>query len=127
MKVFRNIKPEFVDARGAITKLLDDGKTKIQSTLLITSKAGSVRSNHYHQKDAHYIYMLSGEMEYLEKKVGKGGKLQRAVIKKGDIVYTPPMAIHTSKFTKDSVFIALSIRSRHRAAYEKDTVRVESL
>lgn len=124
MKIIRKIKPEFKEKRGNITKLLDDGKTTIRSILLITSKAGSVRSNHYHKKDAHWIYMLSGKMEYYEKPV-RGGKIKKAVLDPDDMVYTPPMMIHTTKFPKDSVFMAFSIKSRNQKAYEKDTVRIK--
>ena len=66
MQHIKKIKPEFADERGAITKLLDDGKTSIKSVLLITCKKGSIRANHYHRKDSHYVYMLSGKMEYTE-------------------------------------------------------------
>ena len=125
MKIIEKIKPEFVDERGGITKLLDDGKTNIKSTLLITSKAGSIRSNHYHKKDAHWIYMISGKMEYYEKPVNSKTKPKKIIIDAGDMVYTPPMAIHATKFLKDSVIIALSIKSRNQAAYEEDTVRVK--
>ena len=125
MKLIKNIKPEFLDERGGITKLLDDGKTNIKSTLLITSKAGSVRSNHYHKKDAHWIYMISGKMAYYEKPVKGRARVKQVIVSAGDMVYTPPMAIHGTKFLKDSVFIALSIKSRSQKAYEKDTIRVK--
>ena len=127
MHLTKSIKPEFIDPRGAITKLLDDGKTIIRSVLLITSKKGSIRSNHYHKKDAHYIYMLTGRMEYYEKPVKGKARTKKVIVDQGDMIYTPPMAIHTSKFTKDSVFIALSIKSRNQKAYESDTIRVPSL
>ena len=61
--VFRDIKPEFVDARGGITRVLSDSKAVVKSVLLITSKKGSIRANHYHKRDSHYSYMLSGRME----------------------------------------------------------------
>lgn len=125
MKIIRNITPEFVDERGGITRLLDNGKTNIKSTLLITSKAGTVRSNHYHKKDAHWIYMISGKMEYHEKPVKGRSKVTKVILGEGDMVYTPPMAIHATKFLEDSVLIALSIKSRNQKAYEKDTVRVK--
>ena len=124
MKIIRKIKPEIKEKRGNITKLLDDGKTNIKSILLITSKAGSVRSNHYHKKDAHWIYMFSGRMEYYEKPV-KGCKIKKTILGPGDMVYTPPMMIHTTKFLKDSVFFAFSIRSRNQKNYEQDTVRIK--
>lgn len=127
MKTVKKIKPEFTDVRGNIFKLLDDGKTNIKSVLLITSKARSVRSNHYHKKDAHWLYVISGKMEYYEKPVAGKGKLKKVVIDAGGLVYTPPMAMHATKFLKDSVILALSISSRSQKAYEKDTVRVKLL
>ncbi len=125
MKLIKHIKPEFVDERGAITRLLDDGKTNIKSTLLITSKKGSVRSNHYHKKDTHWIYMLSGKMAYYEKPVKGSSKVKKVIVNAGDIVYTPQMSIHGTKFLEDSVFITLSTKSRNQKAYEKDTIRVK--
>jgi oxalate decarboxylase/phosphoglucose isomerase-like protein (cupin superfamily) len=127
MELIIKVKPEFVDNRGGITKILDDGKTTIKSVLLITSKAGSVRSNHYHKKDAHWIYMITGSMEYYEKPVKGRSKTKKVIVHAGDIMYTPPMAIHAVKFLEDSVFIALSSKSRNQKAYEADTVRVTLL
>lgn len=124
MKLFKNIKPDFTDERGNITKLLDDGKTIIKSTLLISSRTGSIRANHYHKKDSHYCYMLSGKMEYTEKKVGADdSKRETIIVEAGDMVYTPPMAIHAMRFLEDSVFIALATNFRHQEAYEEDTVK----
>ena len=127
MKLTVKRKPEFVDDRGSITKLLDVGKTNIKSVLLITSKAGSIRSNHYHKKDAHWIYIISGSMEYHEKPVGSRSKTKKVIVNAGDIIYTPPMSIHATKFLEDSIFIALSIKSRNQKAYEADTIRVKLL
>ena len=128
MKITKNIKPEYVDLRGGIAKLLDDGKTKIKSVLLITSRKGSVRANHYHKKDAHYVYMLEGKMEYYEKPaegVKNKAKMKRVILKAGDMVFTPQMTFHATKFLEDSVFLAFATKSRQQADYEADTIRVE--
>jgi quercetin dioxygenase-like cupin family protein len=127
MELNAKIKPEFVDDRGGITKILDDGKTNIKSVLLITSKAGSVRSNHYHKEDAHWIYMITGSMEYYEKPVKGRSKTKKVIVNAGDLIYTPPMAVHAVKFLEDSVFIALSPKSRNQKEYEADTIRVKLL
>lgn len=124
MKLIKKTKPEFTDERGKITKLLDNGKTNIRSVLWIISKKGAVRSNHYHKKDAHYIYVVSGRMEYYEKPV-KGGGIKKVILGPGDMVYTPPMMIHATKFIRDTILLTLSIKSRRQEAYEKDTVRVK--
>ena len=92
--------------------------------LLITSKKGMVRSNHYHKKDTHWIYVVSGKMEYYEKPV-KGGRIKKTVLEPMDMVYTPAMMIHAVKFLKDSVLLALSTQARDQKDYEKDTVRMK--
>jgi len=126
MKLIKKIKPEFIDKRGKITRLLDDGKTNIKSVLWITSKKGTVRSNHYHKKDAHYIYVVSGKMEYYERPVrNKNFKMKKIILSAGDMVYTPPMMIHATKFLKETALLTLSIKSRNHQSYERDTVRVK--
>lgn len=129
VKVYRNLKPEFVDDRGGITKLLDDGKTAIRSVLLLTCKKGSIRANHYHKKDSHYSYLLSGRMEYTEQLVGSNGsfagKAESVIIEAGDMVFSAPMTAHAMRFLEDSVFIAFATESRRQSAYEEDTVRVK--
>lgn len=118
------MKPEFVDARGAINKILDDGETNIKSVLLITSAKGTIRSNHYHKADAHYCYLLSGKMEWTEQPIGKDAERETATLEPGDMVYTPPMMMHAVRFLEDSVLLALATKSRSQADYESDTVRV---
>ena len=125
MQIFRGIRPEFTDERGSITRVLDTA-TPIRSVLLITSAAGTVRSNHYHKVDSHYCYVLSGKMEWHEKPV-VGGATASAVLGPGDMVYTPPMTIHAVKFLEDSVFLAFATQPRNQPAYEADTIRVTLL
>ena len=123
MQITRNIKPEFVDERGGITKIIDS-EVPLRSLLYITSKAGTIRSNHYHKKDSHYCYILSGKAEWHEKPV-EGGELEMEVLNAGDMVYTPAMTMHAVRFLEDTVFLALAAESRAQADYESDTVRVE--
>ena len=126
MQITRNINPEFIDDRGAITKVLDDGKTIIKSILIITSKAGTVRANHYHKTDAHYCYMLSGKMEYFEKPIGaEDSEIKSETLQTGDMVYSPAMVIHAFRFLEDTTWVVMALNSRHQAAYEADTVRIK--
>lgn len=128
MHITRNIRPEFVDERGGITKLLDDGKTTIKSILLIHSKKGTIRANHYHKEDGHYVYMLSGRMEYYEAPVVNGqpdlAAREKVNLEKGDMVYSGPMLAHAMKFLEDSEWVVLALKSRNQQDYEQDTVRV---
>ena len=123
MKVTRNIKPEYVDDRGGITRILDENEA-FHSFLYITSKAGSVRSNHYHKKDMHYCYLVSGKAEWYEQPVA-GGELEKEILNAGDMVCTPPNVIHAVKFLEDSVLLTFSTQPRNQEHYEEDTVRVK--
>ncbi len=123
MLITKHIIPEFVDARGAISKVLDDKGLAIKSILHITSKKGSIRSNHYHKKDSHYCFLVSGKLEWHEKPVG-GGEISIAILGAGDLVYTPPMTIHAVRALEDSEFFAFATEARNQDDYEADTVRV---
>lgn len=125
MKFIKKIKPFHVDERGEMFYLLDKS-VPITSALYITCKKGSIRANHYHKKDTHYSYMINGSMEYTYQDVNdKNAKKQKRIIKKGEIVETPPMTMHAMRFLEDSIFIALTTEARDQKKYEKDTVRVK--
>ena len=123
MKLFRHISPEFIDDRGGITRILDSA-SPIRSILSITSRKGSIRSNHYHKKDTHYCYLVSGKMEWYEKPVEKG-ELESAVLEPGDMIFTPAMTIHAVRFLEDSVFLTFATEARNQPDYEADTVRIK--
>ena len=124
MKISKKLKPVFSDERGDITKIIDDGKTVIKSVLLITSKPNSIRANHYHKRDSHYCYLLSGKMEYFERGI-KGGKVNRKIVTAGQMVFTPPLIVHTMRFLEKTSFLTLATEWRKKEAYENDIVRVK--
>ena len=51
----------YVDNRGSIQPLVD---LMMKSAVMIESKAGSLRANHYHKTDWHFIYVLKGSFKY---------------------------------------------------------------
>jgi len=122
MQIIRGIKPEFMDERGSIARILD-ADVPIKSVLLITSKAGTVRSNHCHKTDAHYCYLLSGRAQWYEKHLWRKEE-EYVVLEAGDMVYTPPFIIHAVRFLEDSVLLAFATKSRIQQDYEEDTVRI---
>ncbi len=122
--IVRKISPFFTDDRGEMSHLLT-GNEIFTSAVLITCKKGAIRANHYHKTDTHYSYMLSGSMEYTYKPFGKAGKGTTIIIKKGEVVWTPPQTIHAMRFLEDSVFIALTTESRSQKKYEEDTIKVK--
>lgn len=110
-------------ARGVIEKLAEGN---FQSILRITSKAGTVRANHYHTRDSHLCYLTKGKLEYVWRDArDENAPLQRLVIEPGQLFYTPPMVAHAMAFLEDSEFYAFSTEARHgQAAYENEVVRV---
>ena len=118
-------KPEFKDSRGGISRIIDTSKLTFQSVLRITSKKGTVRSNHYHKKDSHYLYVESGKCEYSEKPLRKkNATIETVTLVPGDVVLSKPNIIHAVKFLKDSVLYAFTTEKRNQDVYEKDTVRI---
>jgi oxalate decarboxylase/phosphoglucose isomerase-like protein (cupin superfamily) len=111
----------FRDQRGYIQPMVD---RPIGSALVIDSKKGAVRANHYHKTDWHYCYMLSGSAEYYERPTGSTEKPWMLVVKTGQMVFTPPMNDHAMRFLQDGTMIVLARNSRLQPCYEEDTVRV---
>lgn len=124
MPDIKKIKPFHLDERGQMSYLLDE-KIKITNALLITSKKGSVRANHWHKKDSHYCYLLQGKMLYYEKGLRKNDRQTKTIVHAGEVVYTPPKKMHAMKFLEDSVFLALTNESRQQKKYEADIVKVK--
>ena len=58
------------DTRGEIVPLVD---AHMRSAVLITSKKGTIRANHYHKTDWHYCYVLEGAIDYYHRPVGTSG------------------------------------------------------
>lgn len=120
-----HIKPEFEDERGFISRLVDDNKVQFRAVLLITSKEGSIRGNHYHKSDSHYVYCLSGKFRYSEKDMRKSSsKKESVILKPGDLVLSLPMIAHSMEFLEDTIFLAITTEPREQEKYEADTVRL---
>src|SRR5438552_193362 len=77
-----------VDERGAIQCLVN---FPMKNLSLISSKKGTVRSNHYHVTDWHYMYVLRGSFDYYYRPTGSTDKPMVINVKAGDMVFTPPM------------------------------------
>jgi hypothetical protein len=54
----------YVDDRGLIQSLVSLEEPKIQYAVMIESKKGLVRANHYHKEDWHYCYLITGSIDY---------------------------------------------------------------
>ena len=121
-----HVKPEFEDERGYISRLVNDEDGGFRAVLYITSKSGTQRANHYHKKDSHYVYCLSGKFRYSEKDMAKpNSKVESVILKPGDLVLTKPMIAHSMEFLEDTVFLAITTEHRQQNKYEDDLVRIK--
>lgn len=118
-------KEEFIDERGGITRIVDEDATGFRSVLRITGKKGTTRSNHYHKKDFHYLYIESGRCEYAEKPVDDpNANVESVILNPGDVVLSKPRIIHAVKFLEDTVLWAFTTEKRQHEKYERDTERI---
>lgn len=111
----------FVDDRGAIQPLVD---MAMKSCVLIRSKKGSVRANHYHKTDWHFCYVLEGAVEYYHRPHGSAEQAKLILVPQGQMIFTPPMEEHAMVFTDDTLLLTLGRDSRLQEAYESGIVRI---
>lgn len=115
----KKIKPSFIDERGAITNILEHPITHVA---LITSKADSIRGNHYHPSQVQYIYLFSGKYESYSKDINdKNSEIESAIVEAGNLAITPPMVAHAMKFLADSVLLNLTTGGRNRDNFLEHT------
>ena len=127
------------DARGSLVVMAIANKLKmpIGSVVVLDSKQGAERANHWHKADSHVTYVVAGEMEYFERR--DDGRVERWTFAApdiaeadperfdGSIFYTPPLREHTMRFTTDAICVVLANVHRTQKAYEADIRHVPSL
>lgn len=111
----------FVDERGAIQPLVD---VPMESCVLISSKKGTVRANHFHRTDWHYCYVLDGAIDYYHRPHGSTIKPEKVTIRAGQMFFTPPDVDHSMVFVEDTRFLTWGRNSRAQEVYEADVVRI---
>lgn len=122
----KHIKPEFVDERGFISRILDNEQINVKNILYIKRKKGSRGADHFHKKDKHIIFVLSGKIKYSEKNIKiKFSKIDSVILNPMDMVLSENNIAHSTIFLEDTIFIAISSQERNQKDYEKDTVRVD--
>lgn len=117
--LFKNIQRN-LDERGDILSIVDQ---PISNVSIITCNAGSIRSNHYHHSDFHFMYVLEGEIDYFFRDI-EGDEINYIKVKTGDNIFTPDNEIHATYFPVKTRLIVSSKFPRDKDTYEKDTVRV---
>tara|TARA_B100000242_G_C43050578_1_gene490815 strand:- start:2059 stop:2493 length:435 start_codon:yes stop_codon:yes gene_type:complete len=111
------------DARGEILSIVD---FKVSNVSIISCNKNTIRSNHYHLKDFHFMYVLEGKMEYFYKSLIKD-EIKHFSVLSGDNIFTPNKEIHATFFPVFTKLIVSSGFPRDKKTYEEDTVRVNFL
>ena len=109
------------DDRGYIKSIINQPCT---NTSIIMCNPGSVRANHYHLRDWHYMYILEGSMDYFFFD-NVLNKVNYMYLNKDQIVYTPPREVHATYFSEQTKLIVISYLARDEISYEADTRRVD--
>lgn len=115
----------FSNEAGTIFNLFSSVKPKFGHISMIYSRPGSVRSNHYHLTDWHYMFVSDGLLWYYWRKVGETRTPEMRIFRAGQIVFTPPMVEHACFFVKDTTMFVASRNVRDHANHESDLIRVK--
>ena len=108
----------FIDQRGEINNFKLNEKINLIAT--ITSKKGSMRSNHYHPVQQQKCLLIKGQYVSIYKDLlNKDSNRITHVVNPGDLIMTEPNVAHTMVFTKDSIFLNLVNGEREHNNYGK--------
>ena len=113
--------PPNVDERGTIQSIVN---FPMKNLSIISSKKGSVRSNHYHVTDWHYMYVLKGSFDYYYRPSGSAERPSVTRVGAGEMIFTPPMEDHATVFLDDTEMLVVSRNPRDQESYESDVRRV---
>ena len=108
------LRPALEDERGSITNVGP-------GVAVIFCRKGSVRSNHFHKRGWHHLYVVSGRMVYAERY--NGNTVVRSVLP-GERVFTGPGIPHRTEFPVDTVLVSMGPTSNNDI-HEDDLVRLE--
>ena len=120
--VIVDLLPAFTDERGAIQPLVD---LPMRSAVMITSKKGTVRANHFHNTDWHFCQVIYGRIEYYHRPHGSDAEPEMVVAEAGQVIFTPPLVDHAMVFPEDTMFLTLGRNSRRQEVYEADVERID--
>ena len=112
----------FVNDAGDIQNLI---LRPVTSVAVITSKARTIRANHYHKTDWHYAYVVSGRIAYFERKVGDTKIPTPQIFLAGQMFFTPPMVEHAMYFPMGTTFVTMAKNVRSHESHEADLIRVD--
>jgi hypothetical protein len=111
----------FEDSRGRIQNILEQPCGGVS---IIESKAGTRRSDHWHESDGHWLIVLEGRMDYYERPVGSTDPPAHRTIEQGEMVWTGPGIEHATLFPVFTRLLSMSLRPRDKSSHEQDVRRL---
>ena len=97
---------------------------EIKNVSIIETFPNSMRSNHFHHKDFHFMYILEGEIDYFFKPLNSD-EISYLKIEAGTTIFTPNNEIHSCHFPVNTKMVVSSGFPRDQKTYEEDTVRID--
>lgn len=114
-----------VEDRGRIVPIAE-GNWK--TVLLIESKKGAKRANHYHKTDTHIMHIVSGKARYVERGMDHDyGFAVDRIVGPGDSITTVPFVPHAMEFLEDTVMVVCSVNERNPEQYLDEIVPIKVL
>ena len=111
-----NGEKEYIDDRGKISNY--ELTEPINLIGLITSKAGTVRANHYHPTQEQKCLLIEGKyISVIKDLLDEKAPIKTQIIKAGDISVIKPNVAHTMVFLEDSIFLNLVRGEREHENY----------
>lgn len=92
---------KFADDRGTLIQLVHTGYSQVN---VVTSKAGTLRGDHYHKRSTEAFYVISGVVNMT---LRRGDKKEKAVFQSGDFFQIEPYTVHDMFYPEDTVLVAL--------------------
>lgn len=111
------------DDRGSLEGIINHGEWR--EINIITSSAGSVRGNHYHEQIAELFIILDGEITVVSQEVLDGnlvGDIAESNMTTGDVFLVEPFTNHIFYVRKDSRWI--NVLSRAITKSDPDIQRI---
>lgn len=119
----------FVSDAGLIQNLVNvfPGTSPIGCVSVLYSHKDSVRANHFHKEDSHFLYVIKGAVDYYERPIGSAEIPEPVRYVENQMFFTPPMVEHAMRFAEDTIMVSISKRPRDSESHESDVVRVKFL
>ena len=115
---------EYIDYRGKISNY--ELYEPINWIGTITSKAGTVRANHYHPVQTQQVLLISGKYISVIKDLNDPkAVISTMLVKAGDLVVTKPNVAHTMVFIEDSIILNLVNGEREHENFGVHTIPYE--